>query len=513
MLKRLYSWYGKRNVIITLIVIIILAIAGFIVHGMTKNSEVEEAKETLSVVTLSRADELNGASSFRVVGTVKAVSEARLQAETGGRITNVSVALGDTVRAGAILASVENSAQRAALLQAEGAYDAAVAGAASSQSSAQSAEADLESTLISAASAYKSAFINADSSVRNTIDDLFSNPTGNIPGLKLQAYGQAPALNAERTALEAVLDTWSADLAVVNSSNVETKLIEARNDTERIARFAETLAELASRQETDASFSQAQKDALEAELLAVRATLNQTAQALASAASAIETAQAALERAQIAGSNNTASLSEAQLKSALGSLRAAQSAYEKTLVRTPISGVVNALYVKAGEYAIPGAPAAIIANNGALEISTALSAEDAEMITVGQEVTLDQNATGVVTAIAPAIDPLTGKKEVKIGVNEDVALTNGSTVSVEFSRNEQWNEDTGLTIPLSALKMTAEGSIAFTVSDNTLVAHKVEIGKIKGDTVEVVSGLAPDMVIVTDARGLREGEKVEVTQE
>ena len=58
---------------------------------------------------------------------VEAVSEANLQAETGGRITSVSVDVGDTVSAGKVLATIESSAQRAALVQAQGAYEAAVA--------------------------------------------------------------------------------------------------------------------------------------------------------------------------------------------------------------------------------------------------------------------------------------------------------------------------------------------------------------------------------------------------
>lgn len=514
LLNRLFSWYGKRNVIISFAVITVLLIIGLFIHFSGQKSTNEAITEKLSVVSVSRVDQLGSESLFRVIGEVKAVSEARLQTESGGRITSVNVALGDSVRAGAILASVENSAQRASLLQAEGAYDAAVAGAASSQSSTESAATTLDATLASAVNTYKSAFISADSSVRNTIDDLFTNPTGAVPGFRIESYGQAPTLNTERSSIETVLDSWSADISTANTANIRERLTAARNDVERIAAFAETLSGLVARQETNGPLSQTEKDALEAEFLGVRSTLNQTAQALESSLSGIEAAEEALQRATIAGSGATVSLSEAQLKSALGSLRAAQAAYEKTLVRTPIAGVVNALYLKAGEYATAGAPAAVVANNGALEISTALSSEDAEMVAVGQEILIDQTVSGVVTAVAPAIDPITGKKEIKIGVNDDTELTNGSTVSIEFKRDDAKAETAStITVPLSALKITATGPLAFSVSEEqTLVAHTVTLGKIMGDVVEVTEGLSADMVIVVDARGLREGEKVEVTQ-
>ncbi len=514
LLNRLYGWYGKRTVIASCIAIVALIIVGFLVNSLVNDSAQEVPQEAqLKTVAVSRVDALGAQSLFRVTGTVKAVSEARLQAESGGRITSVSVSLGDSVRSGSVLASLENSAQRAALLQAQGAYDAAVAGAASSQSSEESAQTTLASARISGVNSYKNAYISTDSAVRNTIDDLFSNPTGSIPGFRLEAYGDAPALITERTAIEGLLDAWSIDIATTDVNNIENRLHSALQDVERIARYAETLAQIVARQETRSTFTQTDKDTLEAEFLSVRSSLNSTAQSITTTITAIESAEESLDRAQIAGSDAPVSLADAQVKSALGSLRAAQAAYEKTLVRTPISGVVNALYLKEGEYATPGMPAAVVANNNALEISTHLGAEDANQVMVGEQVFIEKSVHGVVTAIAPAIDPLSGKKEVKIGVEDDTELSNGSTVSIEFTR-ENSAVSSVLTVPLSALKMTPAGALAFTVSDEqTLVAHTVQLGEIMGDAVAITEGLSPETVIVTDARGLREGEKVEVTQD
>lgn len=518
-LNRLYSWYGRRNVLISLAVVAGLLIAGFFIHFFASKQEVEPvSEEKLTQVALSRVDALGSESSFRVTGTVRAVSEARLQAEASGRITGVNVALGDTVSQGAIIASIENSAQRASLLQAEGAYDAAVAGAASSDSGTDSAEISLDSALSAGVSSYKSAFISADSSVRNTIDDLFSNPGSATPGFRLDGFGEAISLNNERTALEAVLDTWSSDVNTVSKSNAKARLSDALAHTERISAFTERLSALVARQDTSNSvFPQTEKDALEAEFLGIRSSLNTTEQALEASLTAIKNAEEGLTRAEIAGSGTSVSLSDAQLKSALGSLRAAQASYEKTLVRTPISGVVNALYLKAGEYATPGAPAAVIANNNALEITTALSADDADMIEIGEVVTIDETVSGIVTAIAPAIDPVSGKKEVKLNVSDDTELTNGSTVSVEFKRNAETENNApkakDIIVPLSALKITASGPVAFSVSnENTLTAHPVVLGEILGDAVMIQEGLSSEMQIVVDARGLKEGEKVEVTQ-
>jgi multidrug efflux pump subunit AcrA (membrane-fusion protein) len=515
-LKRMYGWYGRRNVLIFLAVAVVLVIAGLFVHFFMSEKAVEQAaEEKLSQVIVSSVNSLGSQSAFRVTGTVRAVSEARLQTEASGRITNVSVGLGDAVRQGTIIASIENSAQRAALLQAEGAYDAARASAASSQVGTESAEDALDSALVGGINTYQSAYITVDSIIHNEIDDLFLINNDMAIGFRLDAKGEAPALNAERNELEKIINEWEADKNSATKDNIPSRLSKARQNTLRVALFVDRISEIVTDQERSNDLTDAERNAYEATLTAARGSLNQTLQAIEGASASIDAAEKGVEQAQIAGSSSIGSASSAQIKIALGSLRAAQASYEKTLVRTPIAGVVNALYVKAGEYANQGSPAAVIANNNALEITTALSADDADMIEIGETVAIDETVSGIVTAIAPAIDPISGKKEVKLSVSDDTELTNGSTVSVEFKRNaESTNEaEQDIIVPLSALKITASGPVAFTISaENTLTAHSVVLGEILGDMVVVNEGLTPDMQIVVDARGLKEGEKVEVTQ-
>jgi len=514
-LNKLYSWYGKKTVFLFLAAIVALLVIG-VIFAFSSNGDQSEAapqSDSLSRVKLGSISQLQSQSLFRVIGEVKAVSEARLQAESSGRITSVNANLGDTVQAGFVLATLENSAQRAALLQAEGSYEAALAGAASSKSGTESAETSLSAALTSGVSTYRSAFISADSSVRNTIDDLFTDPAGATPGFRLDSYGSAVALNQERKDLEPILDEWSAKTATADIGNIRSRLGEAITNTQRILQYTETLSAIVSRQDPSSIFTQTQKDSLEAEFLGIRSNLNQTLQALESAQTAIKSSEEALDRAKIAGSSNEVSLADAQVKSALGSLQAARSSYEKTLVRTPISGVVNALYLKEGEYASQGQPSAIIANNNALEITTALSSADAELVSIGDKVFVNGATEGLITAVAPAIDPASGKKEIKIGVVEDSQLTNGETVTIEFKRSEAKSSDT-IHIPLSAVKIGVDSQQVFTVSGSgELEAHAVSMGSIMGDLVEITQGLSADMVIVLDARGLRAGQKVEIITE
>ncbi len=64
-------------------------------------------------------------------------------------------------------------------------------------------------------------------------------------------------------------------------------------------------------------------------------------------------------------------------------------------------------------------------------------------------------------------------------------------------------------LPLSAVKLRSDDRIVFTVDEkNQLVSHQVVIGDVIGDRIEIISGVSPDLIIVTEARGLSEGQKV-----
>lgn len=513
MLNRLYTWYGKRVVLSVAIVIVILVGTGiYLLVSHSKKAE-PVSIEQKSVVEVKKVNDIAFSNSFTTVGTVEAVSEAKLQTEAGGRITSVNAKIGDTVPAGKILATIENKSEQAALLQAQGAYEAAVAGSVSGGVSVESAKNGLASSYASGVSMYQNTAVTVDSILHNTIDSLFSINNGTAQGYKLDAGGDAPELNTERTAIEQIIAEWAKNKNTASDKNIVSLLNKAHEDTLRISQFVDRLNTLIVAQKTDESFTEEEKSALQASLSAARLSLNGALQSIEGALVSIDASVKGLEQAQIAGSANSGSASSAQIKIALGSLRAAQANYEKTLVRTPITGVVNALYLKAGEYASPSQPAAIVANNNGLEISTAVNDADRVKLAVGDMVKIGDTASGTITAIAGAIDPSTSKVAVKVSVDPHSDLQNGSTVTLTFT------QDTGadmankaIVVPLSSIKMTANGPVAFTVNDqNKLVPMPLTLGKITGDSVIVAEGLNSDTSIVVDARGLSEGQEVEVT--
>jgi RND family efflux transporter MFP subunit len=343
--------------------------------------------------------------------------------------------------------------------------------------------------------------------VRNTIDTLFSDGSGAFPGLLIDGQGRATALSSERIAIGTLLTSWSTS---VTKGTGAADLDTAEQYTKRISAF---LAELSTLYAEDKN-TPPDLAGLGTSLAAARAQIDGTLTGISGARQALIASENALAQAKIASSNTGASASDAQIKQALGSLRLAQANLEKTIVRSPISGIVQSLTLKEGTTVTPGAPAAIISSEGALEVVTYVTDKDARTIAVGSNVLVEEIVPGVVTALASAIDPVSKKIEMRIGIAENTnsTLTNGQsvTVSLEGDKTPSTSTETAILLPIIALKMTPDGAVVFTVEGETLKAHTVVLGAIRGDSVVVEKGVTRDMTIVADARGLRDGETVVV---
>jgi hypothetical protein len=119
---------------------------------------------------------------------------------------------------------------------------------------------------------------------------------------------------------------------------------------------------------------------------------------------------------------------------------------------------------------------------------------------------------GTVTSVAPGLDPVTKKARVTIGIEEQVELVNGSFVEVLIlGSDDVVTEITEYSVPITAIKVLPRGLAVFTLSDeNRLTPVPIEEGPIIGSKMILLGDVAPDLKIVTDVRGFREGDKVQV---
>lgn len=511
MLSRLSARYGKTKVRISIgVLVVLLVVVGSTLLGGGDEPSSETAAAT-QIVRVAPAGELAAfGRGISVVGTVTAVDEAEVKSEIGGQITTVNVAIGDRVGAGSILATFENASERAAVLQAEGAYEAAVASAQQSDISAGASAEDVTSAEIDAWNEFRDAFIDADDVMRNTLDDIFSDTTSAT--LELDDFSW------EKRLIRYELERWGdrSLSARPSGETLDTELATAETLTRRLVTLIDAVYDQVTRKERqiDAATTLATIATYKTDLATARTTLNTASSALSSTVAALQSTRADYRRAQIAGTGGTVSAADAAVKQALGSLRAAQASLEKTIVRSPIAGAVNTVHVKRGAYVGAASPIAMVVSEGALEVSTYLTEADRNRLAVGDAVSFSEGGTGTVTRIAPSIDRTTQKYEVQISPETD-ELEAGDVVRVLLSEETEAGasvSDTPLFIPLSAIKLTADSAVVFSVENGTLTEHEVTLGDVRGTSVHVTEGLARELVIVTDARGLAAGDPIRVAE-
>jgi RND family efflux transporter MFP subunit len=500
---------GRRNLAVLGAALLVVFIASKILGSDAVVPEVQVIKTEVEVRSVA---ELGASASFDTVGKVEAVSEANLQAEAGGRITAVNVKVGDSVGAGSVLATIENSAQRAALVQAQGSYEAALAASAQTGVGVDEAKTGVTSAQNGAINAIRQANNTTQAAFNTIVNSYFSNPQGTVPGLRLDGGGRTAEFNSERVAFQQILpELQSRSNSLSTDSNLESEIAYTKTQVERTISLVDMFISVLNKGTNGGRYSEVELQTQNGNFTTLRASLISTRGSLDASLASLSAAKDGARRAELAASGGQVSASDAQVKIALGALQSAQANYQKTIVRSPIQGVVNAFYLKAGDYAAPGQAAGIIANNNGLQIKTFVSETDSANLNVGDTVSIEGGASGVITAKAEALDPTNGKVAVVIGVNPDSELTNGATVKVTFSQLSEKVEDTRLMIPLSALKITPDGTFVFTVYESgVLVSTPVTQGQLYGENVEILTGITKETRIVTDARGLKDGQTVTV---
>jgi len=497
----------------TVIISIVIVLAGYQVLKLD-NSAVDKPADNIPSVELISAASNQSVSTFSAIGTIQAISEAQLKAEAGGQVTGIYTEIGKSVRAGAILAQTENDRESAVLLQAQGSYEAALAGSAQSDIGVREAENGLADAVRVVSVTSNSAYGTTFDVLNNTIDLFYSNPNSSYPGVRLTT-GDTTFLRTERVSLQTTLKKWyEQQNSNVPNATLFSNLAYARGEVERVLKINDILLVALNNeknlQNIEASVIAGQK----AGLTITRSQLIAAKNSLESASSNLKSAEEGLSRAKLAGSGNDVTLSGAQLKIALGSVRSAQAAYERTLVRTPISGVVNAFYLKKGDYVNPGTDAALVANNNGLQVETAINQNDRTLLSIGDNVIINDIASGTISAIAGAVDPTTGKIAVKISIADNSGLENGTVAKITLTSTKQVNSSVipEIKIPLAAVKLLASGPVVFSVgTDLKLIALPVELGPVTVDSIAVISGITADQQIISDARGRKAGEVVTVS--
>jgi membrane fusion protein, multidrug efflux system len=219
-----------------------------------------------------------------------------------------------------------------------------------------------------------------------------------------------------------------------------------------------------------------------------------------------------------AGSQRTFDEALAKLRADEASLSLAQATLDKSTLTAPFDGILGLRKVSVGDYVNPGQDIVNIEHIETLKVDFRVPETHAAQLKAGQAIRVSLDAIpgsaydGKVYAIDPAHDP-NGRAVI---LRARIPNTDGSLRSGMFARVILIIEDGKEKLLLSETALVPMGQehFVFRLVDGKAKLTKIKIGQRRAGTIEVVEGLAPDSIVVTEgALKLRDGTAVRASVE
>lgn len=360
-MKKMIEWLKTHPYHSAFGALLIISLLIFAIFSGDGTGEAEQTAKVEEVEIIKVVD--FGSGAIGVAYPTASGNSFVVRSESSGRVERV-IAAGQEVEAGTVIAALDNASERAALTQAQGTYEAALAAAAKSDISLSDAKTALSAEKNDALATNRAALAAWNNVLYNTVDQMFINPRLDSPGVRISAEGQAVVLSRERIALNTVLSDWQKQLPNLSPAS-ETRTItdsldQAIATVNRLGAVVDTFISLIPKQKVNEVYTSSELARLSSEFAMARATLNTQRSNLESARSSLLRAEETVNSATIGGTGGQISAADAAIKQALGSYQAAQAVYERTIIKAPFAGTITSMNVSVGDIIGTGADVSII---------------------------------------------------------------------------------------------------------------------------------------------------------
>ena len=192
---------------------------------------------------------------------------------------------------------------------------------------------------------------------------------------------------------------------------------------------------------------------------------------------------------------------------------------ERTSIFAPNAGVLNDLLVEEGEFVDTGNPVAQVVDTDTVKVVVEIPERDVAFFTIGEkaEIFVDtkgqaRSLVGTISFISELADARTRTTRTEIILdNKQRLLRSGQIVHVRLTR--QILKD-AILIPLLAVIPMEDSKAVYVVNSTQAKRREVEIGIIRGDQIQITSGLEPgDKLIIAGHRFVAPGQKVNIVPE
>lgn len=228
---------------------------------------------------------------------------------------------------------------------------------------------------------------------------------------------------------------------------------------------------------------------------------------------------AASENASITNSilnpDNIAS-AKAQMDSAKAALDIATNQLENATVTAPIDGKISAKNISVGELTSTQTPSIIIENEATLNVVIKVTETNINAVTVGMSAKISVPSTGLsydgtVATISPSADEKTGMFDVKVNINSpDDKIKVGMVANITLANS---NEDNTLLVPNESVLSEDGNSYVYVINGDKLSKHTVTIGQSKNQYVEIKDGISiNDQVVVKGSANMKDNGQFNIVK-
>ena len=197
-----------------------------------------------------------------------------------------------------------------------------------------------------------------------------------------------------------------------------------------------------------------------------------------------------------------------EISSAENTLNLARITLSKKIIRSPISGIISQMNTDIGRLVSPSQILFSVDNPSILKIEGSISKENSDLIFVGKDIKIN-NLDGKISSISPKISSETGEiKFEAIFSNKTSDVFPGEIVEV-FIEEHRENKKENIYLPISSIFEEFNTYYVLVLDEQNKTKRKnVNFIKIVGDKILVENTFSSDDKIIINVRGISEGEEV-----
>ncbi len=438
-------------------------------------------------------------SIVSVTGNVKPVAQANFGFQIGGVVKSIPVTVGEYVKAGDLIASLDDQTIKASLLSAQAALQEAQANLATNQTNTDINYANAKrSAVVAAIDAYNKVQ-NAVNSYSNSLfqSSQSANPTLLIP---TQTQAQERSIENAQVGVIVLLQKWNAEVSTASTSVAETLILDSEGYMNTVTSFMNNLVAAAN------AYAQT-SGPTQTNAAAYVATANAAKAAVSSAMSEITTAENNLVTTR---PQSTAAL-VAQIAQAQANVANWQAQDNESRVTAPFDGIITQITPQVGDLIAANTIQFSEMSNNMYKVTVDVPETNIVGMAVGDpaNITLDAfgdtvNFPATVTKIDPADTLVEGVPTYKVTLHfnqPDSRIRSGMTANIDITTDSIHNV---LAIPFrSVLQGGGSTTVRVLNSNGTTWSYVPIITGLKGSDgmVQIVRGIATGTQVVTYAPG------------